>query len=113
MENNIEIITDIESFDYVNYNPESIIFFKRSDILYHVKISVSIETLKRYNYYTVFSYLENNLDYLLDILQTKGDKTNISFVEEIFNNKESFISEKKKLSIILRKQKIDNLISKN
>ncbi len=112
MEKDLKIIFHIESIEDDTYIPSCIIFYTKKKTLYNLKTLVPASTLKENNCYTVYSFLEKNIGYMISLLNDNDEKTSSEFVEEVFKNKDSSLkSIKSKLFTILRKQKINNLLS--
>ncbi len=111
--NDIKIIFHIEDIELSTPTPTPccIVFYTKNKTLYHLKTLVPANLLKENNCYTVFAFLEKNYNYMLNLLITGEDKTTNDFVEEHIKNKEILKSGKNKLLTILRKQKINNLLS--
>ncbi len=107
----IKIIFQIDDIDLVTYTPSCIIFYTKNKVLFHLKTSVPASLLKDNNCFTVFSFLEKNYSYLITLLSENNERSSYEYVEEVLKNKDSFKSIKNKLFTILRKQKIDNLLS--
>lgn len=107
----IKIIFHIESVDIETFRPSCIIFYTKNKTLYHLETQVPASLLKDNNCYSVFSFLEKNYNYMLTLLMENNEKTTNDFVEENIKNKENLKSGKNKLLTILRKQKINNLLS--
>lgn len=111
--NDIKIIFHIEDIELSTPTPtlSCIVFYTKNKTLYHLKTLVPANILKENNCYTVFAFLEKNYNYMLNLLSENDEKTTNDFVEEHIKNKEILKSGKNKLLTILRKQKINNLLS--
>lgn len=110
-EEDIKIIFHIESVEIETFRPSCIIYYTKNKILFHLETRMSASLLRDNNCYTVFSFLEKNYQYMVNLLKENNERTTSEFVEENIKNKENLKSGKNKLLTILRKQKINNLLS--